>query len=342
MPPSQKPWADESPLRSVPALQHSPYVTDRVRRTSPPTDVSSLVAKMGLGTAQFGLDYGINNPTGKVPPEEVRHILRMARDAGIDLLDTAAAYGTAQAVLGDCLTAEPGNFKIVSKISPQVSEPTEVLESFNQVISELQVETLHGLLVHDFARFTVRRDNWDVFRQLRTDGRVRKLGFSVYYPTQIEWLIQNDVDFDVVQLPYNVLDQRFADYFPRLKERNVEVHVRSVFLQGLFFVPENELPPHFTPVVAKLKRLRAMALENEVPLAAVPLSFALSNLDVARIVIGVNSARGLQENIDSLLHFDRVQSLRPQLVELSESDERILLPFNWPDDLGPSVRSGRG
>jgi len=284
---------------------------------------------MGLGTAQFGLDYGINNPAGKVPPEEVRHILRIAQDAGIDLLDTAAAYGTAQTVIGACLTTEQCNFKVVSKISPEVTEPTEVLESFNQVASELQVETLYGLLVHDFDRFTLSRDNWDVFRQLRADGRVRKLGFSVYYPAQVDWLIRHDFDFDVIQLPYNVLDQRFADCFPQLKERNVEVHVRSVFLQGLFFVPENELAPHFTPVAAKLKRLRVMALENELPLAAVPLGFALSNLDVARTVIGVDSARGLEANIDSLVHFDRVQSLRPQLEELSESNERILLPFNW-------------
>jgi len=284
---------------------------------------------MGLGTAQFGLDYGISNPAGKVPPEEVRQILRIAQVAGIDLLDTAAAYGTAQTVIGNCLTTDHGNFKVISKVSPEAIEPADMLESFNQVTSELQVETLYGLLVHDFDRFTRRRDNWDVFRQLRTDGRVRKLGFSVYYPAQIEWLIQNDVDFDVVQLPYSVLDQRFADYFPQLKERNVEIHVRSVFLQGLFFVPEDKLPPHFTPVAAKLKRLRAMALDNEVPLAAVPLSFALANLDVTRIVIGVDSARGLEENIDSLIHFDRVQSLRSQLEELSESDERILLPFNW-------------
>lgn len=282
------------------------------------------------------MDYGINNRVGLVPVEEVRRILRISRDLGIDLIDTAAAYGTAESVIGELLAQDESGFKLVTKIAPLAAEPAEVLESFYRSTSQLGTETLYGLLVHDFPRFTAKRENWDVLRGLRTGGRVRKIGFSVYYPRQVDWLIEREFDFDIVQLPYNVLDQRFADFLPLLKARGVEVHVRSVFLQGLFFVPENELESHFIPVAGKLKRLKALAQANDVPLAALPLSFALSAPEVAKVVIGVDDARGLREDIDTLRHFERLQAVLPQLEALAESDESILLPFNWPSNSGRS------
>jgi len=291
--------------------------------------VSNLVARLALGTVQFGLDYGINNPAGRVQPDEGRRILGLAQHAGIDLLDTAAAYGAAQSVIGNLLAGERGTFKLVSKISPTARTPEDILESARQVISELRVDTLYGLLIHDFAGFTSRQDNWDAFRQLRLDGRVQKIGFSVYSPIEVDWLIQQNIDFDMIQLPYSVFDQRFDAHIPQLRARGVEVHIRSAFLQGLFFVPEHELQPHFRTVAPKLKALRALAAAEGLPLASMLLGFALGNPGITKVVIGVDNAQGLEENVASLAYFDRVDSLRPQLEQFREDDEDILVPSKW-------------
>lgn len=291
-----------------------------------------LARRLALGSAQFGMHYGINN-SRQVPAEEVLAILRLAREAGVDMIDTAAAYGSAQRVIGSDLSRETSDFRIVSKVAPDAMSPEDVVASFNKTTDELGVDSLYGLLVHDFDRFTIGQRGWEGLRRLRGDGRVRKIGFSVYYPRQVDWLIQHDVDFDLIQLPFNLLDQRFAAHLPRLAERRVETHVRSVFLQGLFFISESELPEHFDAVRAQLAELRRLSRENQLSIPALALGFVLSNGHVARTVIGVDNARGLQENIEALADAERVRSLAPLLADLAVTDERIILPVNWPQGL---------
>jgi Predicted oxidoreductases (related to aryl-alcohol dehydrogenases) len=204
---------------------------------------------LALGTAQFGLSYGIANQRGEVPLEEVREILATARDAGIDTLDTAITYGTSEEKLGEIGVH---NWKIVTKL-PKV--PPDYLAFSHWVktsvinsLKRLKLEKLHSLLLHhpqdlleDYGE-----ELYSALESVRTCGLVEKIGISIYSPTELDQLWRN-YKFDLVQVPFNGLDQRLvtSGWLQRLKEEGVEVHGRSLFLQGLLLLSEKERPQKF-------------------------------------------------------------------------------------------------
>jgi len=286
--------------------------------------------KVALGTAQFGLDYGINNACGKVSSDDVIDILKGAVNGGIDLLDTAGAYGDAEKILGATLASSRCNFKIVSKIPPCATTPEDVTLAAQTSLGKLGVDRLYGLLVHDISAFMKDKRNWHTLLNLQAQGIVEKVGVSVYYPQELKELISRGIAPQVVQLPYNVFDRRFESLLPKLKDMNIEVHTRSIFLQGLFFVEPNQLGSHFRPVKAKVCDLQRMSKSTGIPLSSILLSFGLNDSRIDRLVIGVDSLANLQENLTAFEHLERCEGLTPELRQFEEKDEAILLPFKWP------------
>jgi aryl-alcohol dehydrogenase-like predicted oxidoreductase len=286
--------------------------------------------KVALGTVQFGLDYGISNNRGKVSSSEVADILKGARQGGIDLLDTAGAYGDAEKVLGLNLGNSRRDFKIVSKIPPGATTPEDVTLAVQASLSDLGVDRLYGVLVHDIAAFMKDAQNWQALLSLQVAGTVEKVGVSAYYPQDLQELISRGLAPQLVQLPYNVFDRRFDSLLPTLQDMNIEVHTRSIFLQGLFFVEADRLDPHFKPVKAKIHRLQSMAKSTGIPLSSILLSFGLSDSRIDRVVVGVDSLANLQENLAAFDHLKRCDGLTDELRQFEEKDEDILLPFKWP------------
>ena len=191
--------------------------------------------KLALGTVQFGCQYGLNSvqPTKL---DEVQSLLEFARESGIHLLDTSPAYGNAEEVLGKVSACD--NFEIVSKYSDL---SISVEDSFNQTLSQLGAKKLFGYLIHYFDMYQKCPNIWDDFLKLKSEGKVAHIGFSLYEPSELEYLINRKVDFDILQIPMNILDRQFEPYLKELHDRGVILHVRSVFLQGLFFKNRNEL-----------------------------------------------------------------------------------------------------
>lgn len=283
------------------------------------------MAKIALGTAQFGLDYGINNPRGKVPETEVFEILDYASAQGLDMLDTAAAYGDSESILGSYL-ARGSRFDVVSKLPAGAPDGTP----FETSLKKLGVATLYAYLVHDFASFLLQPRIWPDLVRFKERGLIRKIGFSLYYPEQAAALEKTGIIPDLVQVPYSVFDRRFADHFAAMKERGIEIHVRSVFLQGLVFKRPDELRGPFEKLRAKAEALRRIADAAHVSISALCLDFALLEPFVDRVVIGVDSLENLRENLENLSHIGAVRAVRPELESLREEDERILLPYLWP------------
>jgi len=285
--------------------------------------------KLGLGTVQFGLPYGISNTSGQVIPDEVRAILDQAEACGIRVLDTAIAYGTSEAVIGVALREKPhGSFRIVSKIPPG-STATEIPDLVRASLTRLGIPRAHGFLLHDV---TTHRENPEVLSALWglvASGLIEKVGFSVYSPDDVEQLLLEQLHFNIIQLPYNIFDRRFERLLPALKERGVEVHVRSVFLQGLFFRDPATLPPHFDTIRPALATLRSLAASASLPLTALPLAFALSQPLVDVVVIGVDSVANLRQNLNVAERLGDLSPLLPRLAALEQRDNNILLPTRW-------------
>ncbi|GAB2952575.1 hypothetical protein GCM10027048_17170 [Hymenobacter coalescens] len=284
--------------------------------------------KLALGTAQFGLAYGINNTQGRPDDATVAAVLGAARNAGLTLLDTAAAYGVSEARLGEWLSRDPRSFEVVTKVA--AAEPEAVLAAAQASLQRLRRPHVYGLLFHDFGAVQQQPAAWQGLRAARAAGLAQRIGISLYHPWQAEWLLAEGWDVDLVQLPFNVLDQRFAPLLPTLAARGVEVHVRSAFLQGLLLRPLGTLPAYFEPLRPKLQRLRQLTEAAGIPLEAALLLFAGTPPAVARVVIGVDTAENLRANVAAEQYLATFNALRPALQLLAEANEELLLPYRWP------------
>jgi len=283
--------------------------------------------KLGLGTVQFGMDYGINNTRGKVLKEEAFEILKVAWNNGIDMLDTSALYGESEYVIGQFLKENNVPFKIISKLPPCDADDIET--RLCESLKKLDRDRLFGYLVHHFDFFRENRHIWDFLQKAKLQKKVDKLGFSLYYPQEVEYLIKENVEFDMVQVPFSVFDQRFSGALKVLREMNVEIHVRSVFLQGLVF--KNALTMHgiFENFKDKLSSLHSISQDIGIPISALCLNFAVLNEYIDKVIIGIDSLSNLQENINALKYQDRVGDVYNSLLDLKEDNEKIILPFNW-------------
>lgn len=286
--------------------------------------MNKLVNKIALGTAQFGMDYGINNRTGKVLSSEVASILSKAAFCGIDTLDTAYGYGNSEEVIGMNTFHHKGIFKIISKLPDCIS--SEVYDIVCQSLSRTKQDRMYGYLIHDFECHRKDSGLFKVLRQLKNEGKIEKIGFSLYYPDQLDLLLNSFEEIDIIQVPYNVFDRRFEDHFKKTRQRGIEVHIRSTFLQGLVFKKENDLPVFFEKFKKKLTKLREISGESDESVAGLCLKFALVNVSIDKIVIGVDSVVQLEEII-GLLNNDN--ELTSDIDELREEDENFILPFKW-------------
>lgn len=287
----------------------------------------ALTQRLALGTAQFGLAYGLNNPAGQPTLTAVAGVLAAAQAAGLTLLDTAAAYGNSEARLGE-LTGESTDFELITKIP--AGPPAQVAEQLAASLARLRRQRVHGVLFHAFGPLQAEPAAWQALQAARAAGQVACIGVSLYHPHEAEWLLAQGWAIDLVQVPYNVLDQRFAAVLPRLAAQGVEVHVRSAFLQGLLLREPGALPDFFRPLAPKLTQLRALAAAANVPLPAALLLFAAYAPGVARAVIGVDSVANLHENLAAAAHLDAAEKLRPALAALAETTDHFILPYAWP------------
>lgn len=273
--------------------------------------------KLVLGTVQFGLQYGVNS-AGRPNADAVKAILSEASKGGITTLDTSSAYGNSEEVLGDSI-AKPGQFKIVSKY-PKGGTP--VGEMFNGSLKRLKVEKLYGYLLHHFEVYKNNPAVWDEFIALKESGKVQKIGFSLYTPEELEFILKNGFPFDLIQVPFNIFDKKFLPYMKELHEKGVEIHVRSTFLQGLFFKDRNALPEKLKPMKKYLLQLDEFSQKSELSISEIALNYNLQNPYIDGVLIGVDNVEQLQMNLNSVKD-------TPIDIEFEIKEQELLNPVNW-------------
>ena len=247
--------------------------------------------KLMLGTVQFGISYGAFNATGQVPLDKVETMLASARAAGIDMLDTARAYGDSEAVLARA--GAPARFDIVTKC-PDLraeSDPVAALHAaFDASCAALGVARLYGYLLHNAEDLT-RPGIWDALCALRDAGRVGLIGVSGYEAEAVADLCDR-FPLTLVQLPANVLDP----WYDRVTlPGSVEVHVRSAFLQGFLLGDPERLPPHLAPYRTVLEQFRREAAMQGLTLVQAALAPLLASPRVARVAVGADSPELLEQ-----------------------------------------------
>jgi len=287
--------------------------------------------KLGLGTVQFGLDYGVSNKDGKVPYNEIQKIIDFAQQKNIQVLDTAHAYGSSETVLGSVLP-EKNNFDIVTK-TPQCApiltkHDAQLLEdSFIQSLARLRKTTIYGLLVHN-ADDLLKTDAirlWEKMVEFKERGMVKKIGVSVYTRHQLEAILDMYTP-DLVQLPINIFDQTFYTLLPALKRQGIEIHARSVFLQGLLLMNLNELPPYFEPIRQHIEQYHIYITNHGLSPLQAALRFCddISELDV--VLVGVCSVEQLAQIWQAC---NDTTEGKIDFAHCAVTDEKIIKPSLW-------------
>lgn len=272
--------------------------------------------KLVLGTVQFGLTYGINS-MGRPSNNTVSEILSLAHSHHINTLDTSAAYGDSETVLGN--TMGDDQFNIVSKYPKCEATVKQVL---HKSLNDLKAKNIYGYLLHHFDVYKQNPNVWREFEAVKDAGLVEKIGFSLYSPTELDEILERGDKFDLVQFPYNIFDRQFEPYFAELKKRGVEIHVRSTFLQGLFFMNPDKLPEKLKPLAPDLTRLHQYAKDNNLSIAQVALNYNLQNPMIDGVLIGVDNCAQLMQNISAI-------SDKTINFEATIKEKELLNPGNW-------------
>jgi aryl-alcohol dehydrogenase-like predicted oxidoreductase len=285
--------------------------------------------RLALGTVQFGLKYGVANENGLVPDDALHAILRCARGAGADTLDTAIGYGESERRLG---AAGVAGWRVITKL-PALPDSVEDVASWIEAhvrgsLERLRIPRLDGLLLHKpgdsiGSRGERYRSTLD---RLKARGLATHVGISIYDPSELDavWAVWQP---DIVQAPLNVIDRRLIEsgWLDRLAAGGVHVYVRSVFLQGLLLLPANRRPAWFRKWSGVLDGWLDWCDAHAVSPVEAAIAFVASLPGVHRYVIGVESLRQLEEIV-----VVAASARAPALpMDLASHDLDLLEPSRW-------------
>jgi len=256
-------------------------------------------SKIILGTAQFGLNYGINNANGQIPNNEIFKILDFAYEKNIKILDTSPVYGNSEKQIGKYLEKNPDkDFKIITKISnTEISLEDQLKDS----LGNLKIKKVETLLFHSLDLFKKFENELPYFIKFHKGKYFNQLGVSVYGNDQVNSVLE-DGRIDRVQLPFNMLDNSNIreKIILRLKSDGKYIDVRSVFLQGLFFKPVHKLPKNLMTLKKYLSFLRKLSCESNYSIEGLSLNYVLSKSYIDHLIIGIDSLKQLKLNIEKI------------------------------------------
>lgn len=299
---------------------------------------STASRKIGLGTVQFGSEYGIANRLGRASRAEIQGILEDAAGAGVRVLDTAPGYGNSEALLGE-LKPENAAFDFVTKtpVGQLAESPADaarsVTEGMLESLRRLRIDSVYGLLEHRPERLLGEQGDaiFEAMLGLRDAGLSRRIGVSAYTPAQLDAICAR-YPLDLVQIPLSVFDQRLlvGGRLRALKEKGVEVHARSVLLQGVVGMTPRDLPDYLAAMRSPLAKLRQLAEGLGISPVAAAIDFVERLAEVDVVLCGVEGRSQLREILTPG---------RPQIEtigsggfrELAICDPQLIDPSCWPE-----------
>ena len=291
--------------------------------------INKFSKKISIGTAQFGGEYGVANRIGEVDEDQVLKILSEARLRGINKLDTAPSYGNAEKKLGKCGV---NDFLITTKVT---NIPPNVHDIRGHINSEVEgslkrlgVNFSDTALFHNEINLNGHRGYlaYQALNDLRQQGVIKKIGISTYFSAYLKTIL-NEYRFQTIQVPYNIVDRRLESFNTRLSLQEIDIQVRSIFLQGLLIMKAEDA----------IKDCRAWAMKsaiwenflNKYKLTAyeAALYFGLSNSTVSTVIVGFDSLQQLQTLCSTSDRFNG--NLKYADEEIRSEDENLLNPFMW-------------
>tara|TARA_B100000795_G_scaffold234805_1_gene194141 strand:+ start:8917 stop:9765 length:849 start_codon:yes stop_codon:yes gene_type:complete len=281
--------------------------------------------KLTIGTVQFGINYGVNNNNGIPSDVDVSNIFDLSIRNNIKYLDTSISYGNSEERIAKLSN---NRFDIITK-SDNVKTSQELTSSILASLSSLKVKSVYGFLFHNADNLINNHSLWSTLIEFRNLKKLEKIGFSIYSTKHMDYLLDKGFIPDIVQLPYSLLDRKFEKYFKDLKEMGVEIHVRSVFLQGLYFMDSKNLPKKLMPLKKYLDSIDSICRELNVSIGELALNFVNQNQYIDKIIIGVDSSNQLDQNIKMIKNWKVNSNLNELINKIKVKECHLLSPINW-------------
>jgi len=276
-------------------------------------DTGLRISSISLGTAELGMDYGFRGATNGARPDlkEGIRLIHKALDAGINCLDTAPSYGNSEIVIGEALKQTSVTPTIVSKVLlPNISDngttnSKEISSSIESSLQSLGIETLDILLIHNTSVNALKSEEVrTALQDAKQQGKVRFIGASCY-ADDLPAEVLSYPDFRVMQVPFNLLDQKMAaGFFQAALTNGIGVFARSIYLRGVLTPQVNYLPERLLPLKAAAFKALEIAGDEVRGLSELALRFSLS-------FSGVSSGKFRRRRSFGPLRLRRVADLLP-------------------------------
>ena len=285
--------------------------------------------KIAIGTAQFGLDYGVANKTGKLSISEIKKILKFAKSRGVDTIDTASSYGDCEKRHGKIGVRD---FNVITKLpvtQPSKNAKNWVITSFKKSTQNLKLKKVYGLLVHNTKYLLSPKTGPKIYKallHLKRKGTVQKIGASIYTLNELKNIISK-YEIDIVLAPFNIFDQRIisSKILMQLKKKKIEVYTRSSFLQGLLLMNKKNRPYKFNRWNNKFNLLNKLIIKIKKTALELCLNFVFYHKGIHRVIIGV----------DSFNHFKGLTEVKEIKMNMNLSylncnkDRMLINPSKW-------------
>ena len=270
-----------------------------------------------LGTAQLGLNYGITNIVGKPTKDQSIEIIKYAIENNIKQFDTAREYGESENLLSHASNFNTTIITKLSKFSVNISQKEIVNHTINSIEKSclnLKINTIDILLLHSYEQYKNKK-SWKTLTELKKKNKINKLGVSVYTVSEaIDCL--NDSLVEHIQIPFNLLDNQWdnIDFLNLInKRKNITIHVRSIFLQGIL-INNKEYWPKNVDSEIYINKIENLASKLNLSKIELCISYVKSMTWINGIIIGVETLEQLKNNIDLFIN-----------TRLLNSDEILLV-----------------
>ena len=294
------------------------------------------LSNFGLGTVQFGLDYGF---TKRKTQEEVNDILNVAVENDINLIDTAREYGDSEEKIGVFNKEFDNDFVIATKLSliddlnnlSYSFLKKHIQQSVNDSLSNLNLDNIPILQLHqvDMELYN-NSDFWSCIEDIKQDKLIDNFGVSVYDTDDTQFLLDNHGDIiDFIQIPYNIFDRRFDSIFEQIKINNIDVISRSTFLKGIIPSPVDNIPSELNDIIPYKLKLESASENVGVRVDELATLFVYYNKNISSTIFGVNSPEELKNNIDTIKQFNEDILDEIDFNELSVSEVKLIDPRQW-------------
>lgn len=253
------------------------------------------VSKLGLGAAQFRFEGAIG-ARGRSPKDQAAEILHVAQRAGIGLIDAAVPYPSAETILGEAMP-RPNGLAVMVKTARCDRGPDFIEAEARASLQRLGARSGHAIIVQSAGDLFGPHGPmlWDKLQDLKEQGLFEKIGVSTLVSDDPAGVARRFKP-DLIQAPLSLLDQRLltSGTLAAVRDLGVEVQLRSIFMQGILFLPLDRMPAPMKGAAAGLSRVRRMIAEGRSDPLQAALGFALSRQEASHVIVSVTTAQELQ------------------------------------------------